>query len=183
MDTLTIFTAAQIRTMDPGRPEANAVAVSAGKIVSVGTLESMQPWLRRVPYEIDDRFAERVLMPGFIDPHTHLRLSGTYMGLNYVGPIKSTDPFGHPVAPLPNRDAVLAQLKSLVASRNEDLETPITAWGFDPGMQGGHLDREMLDAVSTEVPIWVIAYAPHIIYTNSPMLELTGVDEQTIGGN
>ncbi len=179
MDKLTIFTAAQIRTMDPGRPEANAVAVSAGKIVSVGTLESMQPWLRRVPYEIDDRFAERVLMPGFIDPHTHLRLSGTYMGLNYVGPIKSTDPFGHPVAPLPNRDAVLAQLKSLVASRNEDLETPITAWGFDPGMQGGHLDREMLDAVSTEVPIWVIAYAPHIIYTNSPMLELTGVDEQT----
>ncbi|HIG39739.1 MAG: hypothetical protein ABGY96_11530 [bacterium] len=31
-------------------------------------------------------------MPGFIDPHTHLRLSGTYMGLNYVGPIASTDP-------------------------------------------------------------------------------------------
>jgi hypothetical protein len=37
----------------------------------------------------------------------------------------------------------------------------------------------MLDAISTEVPIWVIAYAPHIIYTNTPMIKLIGVDEDT----
>ncbi len=179
MDKLTVYTAAQIRTMDPGRPEASAVAVNEGRIVSVGTMESMQPWLRRIPHEVDDRFAERVLMPGFVDPHTHLRLSGTYMGLNYVGPIDSTDPFGNPVTPLPDRDAVIARLRQLVAERNENKSHPITAWGYDPGMQAGHLDRDMLDAISTEVPIWVMAYAPHIIYTNTAMLALTGVDENT----
>lgn len=179
MDKLTVYTAAQIRTMDPGRPEASAVAVNEGRIVSVGTLESMRPWLRRLPHEVDDRFADRVLMPGFVDPHTHLRLSGTYMGLNYVGPIDSTDPYGNPVAPLPDRDAVIARLKKLVAERNENDSHPITAWGYDPGMQAGHLDRDMLDAISTDVPIWVMAYAPHIIYTNTPMLTLTGVDEST----
>jgi len=183
MQRLKVFTAAQIRTMDPGRPVAEAVAVSDGRIVSVGTLASMQPWLRRIPHDIDDSFAERVLLPGFIDPHTHLRLSGTYMGLNYVGPIKSTDPSGKPVAGLPDRQAVLARLKSLVASRGNEMDgdriKPITAWGYDPGMQNGHLDRDMLDAISTEVPIWVIAYAPHIIYTNTPMIDLIGVDENS----
>lgn len=183
MQRLRVYTAAQIRTMDPGRPEANAVAVSDGKIVSVGSLASMQPWLRRVPHDIDDSFSDRVLMPGFIDPHTHLRLSGTYMGLNYLGPIDSTDPQGNAVGGLRDRDTVLARIKTLVDSRSNEPESdrnkPVVAWGYDPGMQQGHLDRDMLDAISTDVPIWVIAYAPHIVYTNTPMIDLIGVDENT----
>ena len=156
MERLRVITAARIHTMDPGRPEASAVAVSDGKIVSVGTLQSMQPWLRRIPHDVDDTFIDRVLMPGFIDPHTHLRLSGTYMGLNYLGPIASTDPQGKPIAGLPDRDAVLQRLKGLV-SQQGDSTKPIVAWGYDPGMQQGHLDRDMLDAISTQVPVWVIA--------------------------
>ena len=34
----------------------------------------------------------------------------------------------------------------------------------------------MLDAVSADVPIWVMCYAPHIVYTNSPMLAQTKAD-------
>ncbi len=183
MDKLKVFTAARIHTMDEGRPTADAVAVAEGKIVSVGSLESMQPWLRRIPHEIDDSFGDRIILPGFIDPHTHLRLSGTFMGLNYVGPIESTDPQGRPLPHLPDRDAVIEKLKSLVRGQNQPGSgaeaLPILAWGYDPGMQGGHLDRDMLDAVSTDVPIWVMAYAPHIIYTNTPMLDKTGVNEDS----
>ncbi|MEZ5597244.1 MAG: hypothetical protein R3E84_12790 [Pseudomonadales bacterium] len=43
------------------------------QVVSVGTLENLQPWLRRYPHDIDDTFANDILLPGFIDPHTHLR--------------------------------------------------------------------------------------------------------------
>ena len=176
MDRLKVFTAAKIRTMDPGRPEASAVAVSGGRIVSVGTLETMEPWLRRQPHDIDDTFADQVLMPGFVDPHTHLRLSGTYMGLNYVGPIDSTDPAGNRVEGLPHREAVIERLRGLVADCPDGSREPILAWGYDPGMQQGHLDRNLLDAISTDVPLWVVAYAPHIVYTNTPMIERIGVD-------
>ena len=91
---IRVFTARQIHTMDPGRPEARAIAISDGRIVSVGTLDSMAPWLRQYPHDVDERYADKVIMPGFIDPHTHLRMSGTFMGLNYVGPIESPMPDG-----------------------------------------------------------------------------------------
>tara|TARA_B110000438_G_scaffold112880_1_gene110710 strand:- start:1390 stop:3012 length:1623 start_codon:yes stop_codon:yes gene_type:complete len=165
--------------MDPGRPHASAVAVADGRIVSAGTIKSMQPWLRRNTYEIDDRYADKIIFPGFIDPHTHLRYSGVYMGLNYVGPIDSASPTGLRKG-LPTRDAVRNQLRSLV-SEHDDSSKPLTAWGYDPASQEGHLDRDMLDAISDTIPLWVVAYAPHIVYVNSPMLKLIGVDEDSIG--
>jgi len=192
---LTVYTAARIHTMDPGRPHgsapadagpgdragAMAVAVADGRIVSVGTLDSMAPWLRRHPHTVDDRYAERVLLPGFIDPHTHLRMSGTFMGLNYVGPIDSASPTGVR-AGLPDRDAVLNQLRSLASETGtgpDGRPRPVTTWGYDPASQKGHLDRDLLDSISDTVPLWVCSYAPHIVYANTPMIELIGVDDTT----
>ncbi len=46
MSKITVFTARKVVTMDPGRPVGEAIAVMDGKVVSTGTLESMQPWLK-----------------------------------------------------------------------------------------------------------------------------------------
>ena len=46
----------------------------------------------------------------------------------------------------------------------------------------GHLDRDMLDQISDTVPLWVAAYAPHIVYANTPMIELIGVDDSGLHG-
>src|SRR5581483_3040937 len=165
MSETTVFIARKIITMDPGRPAASAIAVRDGRILSVGSIESMQPWLRRGAYRIDDSFADLIMMPGFVDPHTHLSQSGTYMYLNYVGPIPSPGPDRINSA-LPTREAVMARLGDLNAATAEAKE-PLFAWGFDPAMQGGHLHRDELDRISSDRPIAVLSYAPHFVYTNS----------------
>ena len=44
---ITVHRAKKIDTMVPGRPEASAIAVLDGRVLSTGTMSSMQPWLSR----------------------------------------------------------------------------------------------------------------------------------------
>ncbi len=176
MKKITVFRARKVRTMDPGRPEAEAVAVLDGRVLSTGTLETMKPWLDRYPYEIDDTFADKVIFPGFIDPHTHFLISAAYLMLHYIGPIDSPGPNG--INPgLPTRADVVAKLRA--AAAEGDPKSPLIAWGLDPACQGGHLHRDELDTISKERPIWVISYAPHFVYLNSAAIAYTGVSDDT----
>ena len=56
---------------------------------------------------------------------------------------------------------------------------PLVAWGLDPALQGGHLDRDELDRISSERPMWLISYAPHFVYVNSAALARIGVKQDT----
>ncbi len=76
---ITVFIAKKIITMDPAWPTATAVAVQDGKILSVGSLDDLKPWLSKFPYKIDKTFENKILMPGFIEPHGHPLIGGTAM--------------------------------------------------------------------------------------------------------
>jgi predicted amidohydrolase YtcJ len=177
MGKLKVFTAKCIRTMDAGRPLATAVAFKDGRIVSVGTLETMKRWLEREAHEIDTSFADKVIFPGFIDPHTHLQASGVLMGMTYIGPLDQHGPNGFDEG-LSSRAAVLDKLAAAVAE-DPDGDAPVLAWGFDAALHGGQLHRDELDAISRTRPIWTMTYAPHVVVANSPMLDIIGVDAST----
>jgi hypothetical protein len=57
---LTIFVAKRIVTMEPGLPEATAVAVADGRIVDLGTLESLAPWMAAREHRVDTTFPNKV---------------------------------------------------------------------------------------------------------------------------
>ena len=178
MGTITVFPARKVVTMDPGRPVAEAVAVMDGKVLSTGSLRSMQPWLVRHPHVIDDTLRTKVILPGFIDPHTHFAMSSGFLAMLYVGPIESPGPGGMNPASL-THEAVVARLRD--AHRAEQNPSkPLVAWGLDPALQGGHLHRDELDSITRERPIWVIAYAPHFVYLNSAALARSGVPDNTV---
>lgn len=174
---ITVYTAKKIYTMDPGRPEANAVAVLDGKILSTGTLESMKPWLSRYKYTVNDTLKAKVILPGFIEPHEHFWMSSGFFALTFVGPIPMPAPNGiHPA--VLTYDDVIAQLRK-ADQEEKDPSKPIIAWGYDQAVQGGVLDRKTLDAINPKRPIYVIAFAPHFAYLNSAAIETTGLKPDT----
>jgi predicted amidohydrolase YtcJ len=178
---ITVYKAKKIYTMDPGRPEADAIAVLDGKVLSTGTMESMKPWLSRYKYKVDDTLKDKVILPGFIEPHTHFWMSAGFMGLKYIGPIASPNPAGGMYAPVHSYEEVLERLRQF-DKEEKDPTKPIIAYGFDPAQQGGTLNREILDKISSTRPLWVIAFAPHFVYTNTPALKIiekTGVGPDT----
>lgn len=177
MSRVTVYTARRVRTMDPGRPLAQAVAVMDGRVLSTGTLESMQPWLSRHEHVVDRTLQHKVILPGLIDPHTHFSISAGYLCLVYVGPIESPGPNGMNPA-VASIDEMLRKLRSVHESE-PDRSKPLVAWGLDPALQGGHLHRDLLDGISTERPIWVIAYAPHFVYVNSEAIARSGIAADT----
>lgn len=170
---VTVYKARKVRTMDPGRPEAEAVAVLDGKVLSTGTMESMQPWLKHYDVTVEDRFKDKVIMPGFIEAHSHCWMSAGFMALPFVGPLAWPGPNGMN-EPLKNLDDIVRYLKELDA-KEPDPTKPILAWGYDAAKQGAPFDRDLLDNISTTRPVYVLAWAPHYLYCNSPALELSQI--------
>lgn len=88
--TITVYSARRILTMNPARPEATHVAVRDGGILGVGTLDELRAWGPHVP---DTRFADKVLMPGLIEAHSHIGEGGIWRS-TYCGFHDRTDPDG-----------------------------------------------------------------------------------------
>lgn len=167
----TIYRTRKILTMNPRQPHAEAVAVRDGRILAVGPLEEVRAW---PDGRMDDRFAERVLMPGLVEGHAHT-LEGGFWEYCYVGYYDRVAPDGTAWKGLESIDDVVARLKK--AERQlPDAETPLMAWGFDPILFGGRrMTLDDLDAVSTSRPVIVIHASIHNLNTNSAGLALAGL--------
>ena len=67
-DQLRVFSAWRVITMNP-LPFATQLAVRQGRILGVGTQDQMSAF---GPAVADDRFASKVILPGFVEGHSHL---------------------------------------------------------------------------------------------------------------
>ncbi|MGN8218310.1 hypothetical protein ACTG0T_08160 [Halococcus morrhuae DSM 1307] len=77
----TIYVADRIVTMNPSRPEASAVAVRDGRVLGVGSVAELEGWGNAT---IDERFADHVLLPGFVEAHAH-SMAGALWSYPYLG--------------------------------------------------------------------------------------------------
>jgi predicted amidohydrolase YtcJ len=179
MTRTTVYRARKIVTMNPMQPEATHVAVRGGRVLAVGELDRMQAW---GSFELDERFADKVLMPGLVEGHCHLK-EGAMFSQPYLGWFDRRDPQGKLWPGLRSMDAVvqrLAQLDAQMRARGDDAAKPLIAWGFDPIYFGGdRMTVQHLDQASATRPI-VIAHANgHLMNVNSAMLRGAGIDADT----
>ncbi|MEM6760177.1 MAG: amidohydrolase [Pseudomonadota bacterium] len=171
MSDITIFHARKVITMNPRRPEATHVAVRDGRILGAGTLEELAGW---GVHKLDTRFADKVLMPGFVEGHAHA-MEGTLWRKVYCGFFDRTDPDGRRWSGLASIDAVLARLAEAEGTL-DDPAAPLGGFQLDPiYMDGAVMDRARLDSVSATRPLGVLHASGHIMYVNSKALELAGL--------
>jgi len=178
--TITIYRARRIHTLNPTRATATHVAVRDGMILGVGSAEELAGW---GPHELDDRFADHVIVPGFVEAHAHV-FAGVGALLPYVGFFDRPMPDGSVVEGVRSYDALQTRLKALDAAI-EDPAQPLVANGFDPIYfpDQPRLTRQHLDAVSATRPIFIQHASGHLATVNTAMLKLDGVSsELTVEG-
>ncbi len=171
MTATTIYSAKKIITMNPSRPDASHVAVRDGRILAVGDLAELETW---GDYMLDERFADKVLMPGFVEGHAHT-MEGTLWRYVYCGFFDRMDPDGKSWDGLKSIEAVLDRLKEAEA-KMDDPDAPLSGWSLDPiYLDNKRVTRQDLDSVSSTRPIGVLHASGHILNVNSKALELAGL--------
>ncbi len=173
--TTTVYVARKILTMNPMQPEATHVAVRDGRILAVGDLERCAAW---GSYTLDERFADKVLMPGLVEGHCHLK-EGSMWDWAYTGWFDRRDPQGKVWPGLRSMDAVVARLAEVDAAmtaQGHGADVPLIAWGFDPIYFGGErMTVDHVDRASATRPIVVAHANGHLMNVNSAMLRLAEI--------
>jgi predicted amidohydrolase YtcJ len=168
---ITVFVAKKIVTMDPGWPAGTAVAVKDGRVLSVGTLDDLKPWLDKSPYTIDRTFADKILLPGFVEAHGHPIIGGTALTRPLLTYLPEPSPYGPGFPGVKTKPEALAKLREYVSRAMSSDET-VLAWGYDVIAMGGtHLDKNELDKISASQPILVWDASEHFVYANSAALK------------
>jgi len=171
MNPITIYAAKKIITMNPNQTTASHVAVQEGRILGVGSLEDLAGW---GDYKLDQTFAEKILLPGFVEGHAHT-MEGTLWRYVYCGYFDRMDPNGEVWEGANSLDAMLTRLKQ-AETKMTNPETPLSGWALDPIYMGNtRVSRQDLDKVSKTRPIGVLHASGHILNVNSKALELAGL--------
>ncbi len=156
-----IFRNGTIIPMTPQQGPVEALAIGSGKILAVGSTAAVSALRGRATTVVD--LQGRTMLPGLIDPHHHTVLSALVADL-------LTD-VGYPR--YRTRDDVVAALTA--AAGKTAPGQWIRAGRFDNLLQGGDLSMELLDAISTEHPIFVWYVNGHTAAANSTAFKLTKI--------
>lgn len=168
---ITVFEARKIITMNPARPIATHVAVRDGVVLGAGPRDEMTAWGE---HEIDRRFADKVLMPGLVEGHSHAS-EGSFWRYVYVGFFDRLDPDGKMWPGAKSIDEIVERLVEEEA-KLADPSQPLSGWSLDPIYFGSRrVSRLDLDRVSTTRPIGVMHASGHILNVNTKALEIAGM--------
>ncbi|MES3516689.1 MAG: amidohydrolase [Natronomonas sp.] len=159
-----IFTGSEIHTLagdgsdgsalDVPEDDDAAVAVRDGRIVRVGSAYEVG-FLEGVETDVVE-FDGGVLLPGFIDAHTHMEVLGRReRGVDLGG--------------VPSRSAAIERLSAAVESTEDDAKRPVLGYGYDESTwaDDGVLEGSELDAVSERRPVIAWREDLHLVSVNT----------------
>ncbi len=140
-----------------------ALAVRGNEIAAVGTDDEIQALAGPGTELVDLR--GRLVVPGFIDNHTHFLLSGLAMQRINLRDADSPEEFSRRIA-----EQAQMQPGEWIIEGNWDHE-----------LWGGELpSRDWIDEVTADTPVFVLRLDRHMALANSKALELAGLDDSVV---
>jgi len=174
-EKIRVLRARKIVTMNGYKPEGTHVALRDGRILGVGGAEMLKAF---GPAELDESFADKVLLPGFVEGHCHAKEGGMW-NFPYVGFLPRYDPDGKLWPAADSMDLVVDRLRE-ASETMEDPDATLYAWGFDPiYFDGARMALGDIDQVSDSRPVVVMHSNGHVINVNSVVLERAGIGRET----
>jgi predicted amidohydrolase YtcJ len=154
----TLIVGASVRTLDPARPTASAVAVAGGLITA---LDDDAVALRGPGTEIID-LAGATLTPGLVDGHTHPLLGvEQFSGLDLSG----------------CRDVADLRARLASAARESARGDWVRGYGLDHNVFAGQpITSASIDDVLAGVPAFLRLYDGHSALASGTALALAGID-------
>lgn len=159
-----IVTNASVYTVDSSRPHAESVAVIGDRIVAVGSRTEMDAWRGERTRVIDAH--GRLLLPGFNDAHVHILSGG--LQLDSVD-LRDADSPGEFARRIGERAKVTLKGEWITGGDWDEQR-------FNPPQLP---TREMIDAVTPVVPVFVGRYDGHEGLANSVALKIAGITRAT----
>ncbi len=154
-DADVLVVGARVFTASVDRPWASALAVSGDRLVAVGTEAQASRWAGRRTRRIDA--GGRVIVPGFIDAHTHLSDAAGEIGWMALAGTR-------------NLEDALDRLRKAASGRAPDEWVVGMGWDEAKWPERRYLTRDDLDRVATDRPVVARRIDCHMGSVNSAAL-------------
>ncbi|MBN1155349.1 amidohydrolase [candidate division KSB1 bacterium] len=154
-----------IYTANRSAPWVDAVACRDGKIIAVGSNQSVKEYRTTGTVEID--LEHRYAMPGFNDAHVDFLRGGRSLSSVDLRFAKSKDEFKRLLA-------------DFIKSREPGDWILEGNWNHELWVDHRLPDRWLIDPVSTENPVFICRADEHVALANSLALKMAGITRDTI---
>jgi predicted amidohydrolase YtcJ len=159
-----VLTDGKICTVDPAKPEVEAVAIWHGRILAAGTNDQIKKLVGERTRMID--LKGRRVLPGFYDSHVHLLGSGMRLGEVALKDAKDEAEFGRRLREF---DKKLPRDRWLLGGE----------WDHDRTFGGRLPTAELIDRYVPDRPVFLRRYDGHMGVVNSLVLKMAGITEKT----
>jgi predicted amidohydrolase YtcJ len=165
-----IFINGKIITVDSENTIAQAVAIRNGKIIEVGSVKDVIKLGSDKTIVVD--LQGKVLIPGFIDGHSHFMGWGRSKSANIAAP---------PVGNVKNLADLVNEIQRFKIEKKVAVGEWISAFGYDQDQleEKRHPTKEDLDAAFPNNPVTLTHVSGHMTVANSLALKISGIDEST----
>ncbi|KTC66477.1 N-substituted formamide deformylase precursor (plasmid) [Legionella adelaidensis] len=158
---------AQFITMDPNKPDANALAITQERIVGVGDKNELLTVCRGTNTQVINLNGDTVT-PGFIDTYSHFLLFG-WLSENALDLSSTNALHKKDWKAVKNINEFLTSIKENLGKKEQDW---MVVFGYDPSrIKGKHLTIEDLNAITNQEPLLIIYNSPQIVQLNTAGIE------------